>query len=63
MPGVNEKILAGLEVAVPDIRAQHEIVRLFQSLDGGVKTLQAKLEKNATLSKFLLNRLLSGELI
>lgn len=63
MPGVNEKILAGLEIAVPDIRTQNEIVRIFQSLDGGVKTLQAKLEKNATLSKFLLNRLLSIELI
>ncbi len=59
MPGVNEKILAGLEIPIPDIKTQHEIVDLFQSLDRGVNTLQAKLEKNANLSKFLLNRLLS----
>jgi type I restriction enzyme, S subunit len=62
MPGLNEKILAALELTVPIIAVQQEVVRIFHSLDDALKALKLKLEANASLMKTLTNQLLSSQL-
>jgi type I restriction enzyme S subunit len=59
LPGVNEKTLSHLEIWMPSIVVQQEIVKKFEQLEDVATSINRKLEKNAVLARVLASRLLT----
>lgn len=58
MPGINEKSLAQLSIAIPDKNKQAHVVRVFRQLEIAIDSAKAHLEQSSRVLKVSINRLL-----